>query len=85
MNPEEPARREEKPPLPSRRDFDTTVAHPARVWDYWLGGKDNFAADRQAAERVLDVMPAMGLIARTSACPGQPMMTARCHRCHQRS
>ncbi len=53
-----------EPPLPSRRDFDTTVAHPARVWDYWLGGKDNFAADRAVAEQVLEVMPAMGPIAR---------------------
>jgi S-adenosyl methyltransferase len=26
--------------------FDTTVAHIARVYDYWLGGKDNFAAER---------------------------------------
>jgi hypothetical protein len=25
--------------------IDTSVAHPARVYDYWLGGKDNFAAD----------------------------------------
>ena len=33
--------------------LDTNVAHPARVYDYWLGGKDNFAADRDAAERVL--------------------------------
>ena len=33
--------------------FDTGVAHPARVYDYWLGGKDNFAADREAAEQVL--------------------------------
>ena len=32
--------------------LDTSVAHPARVYDYWLGGKDNFAADREAAERV---------------------------------
>jgi hypothetical protein len=30
--------------------IDTTVPHPARVYDYWLGGKDNFAADREAAE-----------------------------------
>jgi SAM-dependent methyltransferase len=30
---------------------DTTKAHPARVYDYWLGGKDNFAADRVLAER----------------------------------
>ena len=38
-------------------DFDTTVAHPARVYDYWLGGKDNFAADREAAEQVLAATP----------------------------
>jgi hypothetical protein len=52
------------PPLPSRRDFDTTVAHPARVWDYWLGGKDNFAADREAGERVIAAMPTMEAVAR---------------------
>jgi hypothetical protein len=28
-------------------------AHPARVYDYWLGGTNNFAADRAAAEQVL--------------------------------
>jgi hypothetical protein len=37
--------------------LDTSVAHPARVYDYWLGGKDNFAADRVAAEQVIDVRP----------------------------
>ena len=26
--------------------IDTSVPHPARVYDYWLGGKDNFEADR---------------------------------------
>ncbi|HUJ05467.1 MAG TPA: SAM-dependent methyltransferase [Streptosporangiaceae bacterium] len=39
--------------------IDTTVAHPARVYDYWLGGKDNFAADREAAEQVLAVTPGL--------------------------
>jgi hypothetical protein len=39
--------------------LDTNVAHPARVYDYWLGGKDNFAADREAAERVLAVTPGL--------------------------
>ncbi len=38
-------------------DIRADVAHPARVYDYWLGGKDNFAADRAAAEQVLQVMP----------------------------
>ena len=40
--------------------LDTSVAHPARVYDYWLGGKDNFAAGREAAERVLAVAPCCG-------------------------
>jgi hypothetical protein len=40
-------------------DFDTTVAHPARVYDYWLGGKDNFEADRKAAEEVIAVRPSI--------------------------
>ncbi|HTX86177.1 MAG TPA: SAM-dependent methyltransferase [Streptosporangiaceae bacterium] len=39
--------------------FDTSVAHSARVYDYWLGGKDNFAADRVAAEQVIEVRPAI--------------------------
>lgn len=44
--------------------FDTSVAHPARIWDYWLGGKDNFAADRVAARKVLEAMPTVASIAR---------------------
>jgi len=39
--------------------FDTSVAHPARVYDYWLGGKDNFAADREAAEAVIAARPSI--------------------------
>jgi SAM-dependent methyltransferase len=35
----------------------TDIAHPARVYDYWLGGKDNYAADRAAGDQVLAVMP----------------------------
>jgi hypothetical protein len=37
--------------------FDTSVAHIARVYDYWLGGKDNFAADRAAAEQAIAAWP----------------------------
>jgi S-adenosyl methyltransferase len=44
--------------------FDTHVPNPARIWNYWVGGKDNFAADRDAADKVLAAMPAMPLIAR---------------------
>jgi len=38
-------------------DFDTSVPHIARVYDYWLGGKDNFAADRQLGEQTLQAYP----------------------------
>jgi hypothetical protein len=39
--------------------IDVSVAHPARVYDYWLGGKDNFAADRVAGDRVLAATPGL--------------------------
>jgi hypothetical protein len=45
---------------PSAQDsvsFDTSVAHIARVYDYWLGGKDNFAADRAAGDEALQAYP----------------------------
>jgi SAM-dependent methyltransferase len=38
-------------------EIDTTTANVARIYDYWLGGKDNFEADRVAAEKVLIQMP----------------------------
>jgi hypothetical protein len=48
-------------PLPPEQeeqvDFDTSVAHIARVYDYWLGGKDNFEADRTAGEEALAAYP----------------------------
>jgi hypothetical protein len=37
--------------------FDASVPHIARIYDYWLGGKDNFAADREAAERAMAAAP----------------------------
>ena len=41
--------------------LDTRHAHPARVYNYWLGGKDNFAADREAAEQAITANP--GIVA----------------------
>jgi hypothetical protein len=41
--------------------IDTSVAHIARVQDYWLGGRDNFAADRHAGEEAVAAFP--GLVA----------------------
>jgi len=42
-------------------ELDTRHAHPARVYNYWLGGKDNFAADREAAEQAIAANP--GIVA----------------------
>src|SRR4029078_2716612 len=37
--------------------FDTSVPHSARIWNYWLGGKDNFQADREAGDEFLAYYP----------------------------
>jgi hypothetical protein len=44
--------------------LDVTKPNIARVWDYWLGGKDNFAADRELAEKLLEVHPVSAQMAR---------------------
>ena len=44
--------------------FDPTRPNIARVWDYWLGGKENFAADRELAEKMLAVHPVSAQMAR---------------------
>ena len=49
-------------PLP----FDTTMANQARVYDYLLGGKDNYEADRVATEQVLKIWPGMAATARAN-------------------
>ncbi|GAB3486734.1 SAM-dependent methyltransferase [Nocardiopsis coralliicola] len=46
--------------------IDTSVSHPARIWDYWLGGKDNFAADRETGEAILAAIPDMRANARAN-------------------
>jgi O-methyltransferase involved in polyketide biosynthesis len=44
--------------------IDTTVSHSARIWNYWLGGKDNFAVDREAGDRVEAMLPIIVVQAR---------------------
>jgi hypothetical protein len=44
--------------------IDMTKPHPARRYDYWLGGKDNFQADRDAAEAIAAVFPHIRTAAR---------------------
>ncbi|MEU6914524.1 SAM-dependent methyltransferase [Streptomyces olindensis] len=46
------------------RDIDTSRPHSARMYDYYLGGKDHFDVDKQAAERVAEAYPAIFVCAR---------------------
>ena len=44
--------------------IDASVPHSARIWNYWLGGKDNFAVDRAVGEQVKSMFPQIALVAR---------------------
>jgi hypothetical protein len=46
--------------------IDSSVAHIARVYDYWLGGKDNFAVDREVGDKVLEIHPETALSVRAN-------------------
>jgi hypothetical protein len=54
---------EKQPPSPK---IDTTVPHSARIWNYWLGGIDNYAVDREAGDAYKAVYPPIVDIARAS-------------------
>lgn len=49
---------------PTSLELDITKPHSARLYDYYLGGKDNYPADRAAAEEVLKVFPGVQTMAR---------------------
>src|SRR5215207_5785356 len=42
---------------------DTSVPHPARRYNYWLGGKDNFLADRESGDAIASMFPTIRLAA----------------------
>jgi hypothetical protein len=46
--------------------LDTTVSHSSRVWNYWLGGKDNYQVDRVTGDRVAEIYPDIVLLARAA-------------------
>jgi hypothetical protein len=46
--------------------IDTTVPHSARIWNYWLGGKDNYPVDRAAGDQYREVFPGILDVARAS-------------------
>jgi len=48
------------------RVIDTSVAHSARVHDYWLGGTNNFAADRAAGDAVMEAYPGIVMSVRAN-------------------
>jgi S-adenosyl methyltransferase len=52
---------DEQPP-----GLNTGVPQTARIWNYWLGGKDNFPVDRQVGDQILEAFPAIVENARAS-------------------
>jgi hypothetical protein len=50
----------------SASKIDTTVSHSARIWNYWLGGKDNFEVDREIGDQFRGLFPDIVPIARGS-------------------
>jgi hypothetical protein len=47
-------------PIPREKpQIDTTVVHSARFWNYLLGGRDNYAVDREAADQILRLIPSL--------------------------
>ncbi|CAG6390708.1 SAM-dependent methyltransferase [Actinacidiphila cocklensis] len=47
-------------------EIDTSRPHPARMYNYYLGGKDNYEVDREAAQRVIDLAPELVPMARAN-------------------
>ncbi|MFH0172469.1 SAM-dependent methyltransferase [Streptomyces cacaoi] len=44
--------------------IDTTRPHTARIWNYWLGGRDNYEVDRATGDRIRELHPGIGAYAR---------------------
>jgi hypothetical protein len=60
------AARSAEPDRPAPPKIDATVPHQARVWNYLLGGIDNYAVDRAAGDAMLAAAPQVGAMARAS-------------------
>jgi O-methyltransferase involved in polyketide biosynthesis len=45
-------------------EIDTSVAHSARIWNYWLGGKDYFPVDRRVGDQIAEMFPDIVRLAR---------------------
>ncbi|MFF9817542.1 SAM-dependent methyltransferase [Streptomyces sp. NPDC014006] len=53
-------------PATTHQKIDTSVPHSARIWNYWLGGKDNYPVDEEAGDAYTAVFPGIVIIARSS-------------------
>lgn len=51
---------------PSISGIETSIPHAARIWNYWMGGKDNFESDRAAGDAVASVYPEIVTMAQQS-------------------
>jgi hypothetical protein len=49
----------EQPGQDLTRSIDTTIPHSARIWNYWLGGKDHYLVDRHVGDQCLAIFPGM--------------------------
>jgi hypothetical protein len=56
----------EYPVTHEQPSIDTSVPHSARVWNYWLGGKDNYQVDREAGDAFAEVYPGIFALAQQS-------------------
>jgi hypothetical protein len=66
----------EGPVIPPGTGIDTSVPHSARIWNYWLGGKDNYEADRIAGDAWVNTDPSILDLARcTRALLGRVVRT----------
>src|SRR4029453_5611231 len=56
------------PSAPGQRPsgIDASVPHSARIWNYWLGGKDNYPVDREAGDQFSQVFPNIVAVTRAS-------------------
>lgn len=55
---------EQPSPTAGPARLNTTVAHNARVWNYWIGGKDNYEVDQRVGEHVSGLFPVIRAVAR---------------------
>ena len=58
----------DNPSAPGQRPsgIDASVPHSARIWNYWLGGKDNYPVDREAGDQFSQVFPNIVAVTRAS-------------------